>query len=736
MSLPNYLAKIKSSGVYRYVFDKSQVPAQEAGTLRLVVGYSEKGPFNTPLYVENKKDFISNFGNINKRLEKKGIFFHRMALQALNAGPILALNIKPFGSSDETQMPTVKTAGIVPWMAKSVDGEMADIRSDKQVKDIYDTNRFWKLDADLLPEKLGADEDSGTASDPNFTYIKIATTDTIDNSCSFFIRPYVPASYDISLRDWYTTQPDMEAPSYLLGTYEQDGVEKPYLDLNLKNFFAEVYVFKGEFTKALCGNGGTLAKYFNVSEDGMDIELKPFVSNAFKKRVDTLEALADDPNSGFIGVYQGCLLPEFTDANGNYISLDILFNSDHVNHKMLMKLDDRFIEDMIESIKFYSLGSTIYNTDWQTTIDSALDGAENDLNNKNLQKCQLHYAYQPTYMQGYTYGLLNQTMTSEEWQKRIFTVLNSDESEGMQEALTNNVDCEYHYIVDTFESFVEKDCKSVLSAIARKKDNAFAILNFPAIKKFMDYKYNNFAKFYDSRTGRFDMKKLTDKDNLLNHFCLPKDADGASWAAYYTPVILSDGTIKTTVPSAALVSNLFMEKWSSRQPYYIVAGPNHGRLSENGLVGPDYNYSRADLDVLEPLGANVIIYVPRKGVFINSNQTAKQVPVSALSKVHVRELVIYLQNEIEKMLQNYQWELNTSTLRDTIKTKADTILETVAANGGVYAYLNVCDESNNTPEVIDNEMIILDTSIEPARGAGKMVQRLTIHRTGGISSLK
>ena len=51
MSLPNYLAKIKSSGIYRYVFDKSLVPPQAAETLRLVVGYSEKGPFNTPVYL-------------------------------------------------------------------------------------------------------------------------------------------------------------------------------------------------------------------------------------------------------------------------------------------------------------------------------------------------------------------------------------------------------------------------------------------------------------------------------------------------------------------------------------------------------------------------------------------------------------------------------------------------------------------------------------------------------------
>ena len=153
------------------------------------------------------------------------------------------------------------------------------------------------------------------------------------------------------------------------------------------------------------------------------------------------------------------------------------------------------------------------------------------------------------------------------------------------------------------------------------------------------------------------------------------------------------------------------------------------------MIGPDYNYSRADLDVFEPMGINCMVYVPRKGTYINSNQTAKQTPVSALSKVHVRELVIYLQNEIENMMQNYQWEMNTQSLRDTIKAKADSILERIKNNGGVYAYINTCDSTNNTPEVIDNEMVIIDTAIEPARGAGKMVQRLTIHKTGGISAV-
>ena len=721
MSLPNYLANIKSSGVYRYVFDKSQLPPQSADTLRLVVGYSEKGPFNTPLFVESKKDFISNFGNINKRLERKGIFFHRLALQALNAGPILALNIKPFPTDvTEATTPQVAVAKLSPW---DVVAGKDVYTTDVAVPSIYDTNRFWKLDADLLPEKL--------KDNLGEKLINIATTDTLDNSCSFFFRPCLPEAYDITLRDWYAMQADMEAPSYL----------EDYLDVKLNRFFGEVYVFKGQFTPTLCNpktggvsglDKGTLGDYFHVIKNNelagdddpsaYDVELNAYYTNMFGKRIDTLKALADDPNSNFIGSYQGCLLPEFKDGNGNYISLDILFNSDYVYHKMLMKIDENQLEAELAK-EFYNWvdDETRYNATWEEDI---IEAGANE-NDKDLQQFPLYYAYHPTYMSGYDYNLDSICGTTPAGiQEKIFNVL---KTEGMQEALTNRVDCEYHYIVDTFDSFIENGCKGVLTALARKKDNSFAILNFPAMKKFIDT-----GDYTNAQTKRFDMTLIPKKNN----FSLPKDADGASWAAYYTQLVISDGTVKTTIPSAALVSNLYMEKWTSRKPYYIVAGPNYGRIQENGLVGPDYNYSRADLDVLEPYGVNAIIYVPRKGVYINSNQTAKQVPVTALSKAHVRELVIYLQNEIESMLQNYQWELNTATLRDTIKTKADTILENVAANGGVYAYINTCDDSNNTPEVIDNEMVILDTSIEPARGAGKMVQRLTIHRTGGISSLK
>ena len=781
MSLPNYLAKIKSSGVYRYVFDKSVVPSEYRETLRLLVGYSDKGPFNTPVYIDNASDFINTFGNISKRLEKRGSFFHRSALQALDGGPILALNLKPFNNNEQFSsdafipgdIASTKVGTVTNNVTHEVTGKYLTLakREVKSVgvKKLYDTNRFWKLDADQLPSKLEGD-----------SFIYFTATGPKSKSCTVFMRKYTPANYDISLYEWYSNNTDQEMPEYMIG-HENE---------NLMDYFAEIFVFRGEFTKNLIKDGGPLSNYFMIDKD--NINLRQDLTTATGDVADTLEALADDPNSNFIARYRGCLIPYFKDSNNKYISIDILFNNDNYTHDMLMKLNEDWLYDIsnnFTSIKFLSdnegtpstpsnirtngmlkyLTANQYNPEtgvptipgsagyiylvpatdaiennqyiewtydsdnktWEilgggsltnSDIDAPVTGQPNETpeasvmaldssqKDENQESKQLYWAY----FKGYEYTVNDET---------IGNSLNMLKDKGIFAALTNNVDSDYHYLVDTYKSNIETNCKQILFNVAKAKDNCLTIVNFPPLQDFIDGdSFKKDLKFDITLIG-----KTTD-------FSIVPANQGASWGAYYTPIIVSDGTVKETVPSAACVSNNFMAKYESRQPYDIVAGPKYGVISTTGLVGPDYNYSRADLDVLEPLGVNAIVYVPRKGTYINSNQTAKQVPVSALSKVHVRELVIYLQDEIESLLQSYQWDKNTASLRATIKAKADTILENVMQNDGVYAYVNTCDETNNTNEVIDNEMIILDTDIEPARGAGKLVQRLTIHKTGGITT--
>ena len=184
MSLSIDLKKIKSSGIYRFVYDKSTLPPSEAETIRLFVGYSNKGPFNTPVYIDNTADFETVFGKASKKLERKGIFFHRLCNEAIPAGPILALNLKPFAEEKVSYI-----SGNAKTIATSTPSETGI-----KVVDLYDTNRFWVLDPDSLPKKVTGQP-----------YITIAASDTKENSCSLFIRK-APADsvkgYDLTFREW------------------------------------------------------------------------------------------------------------------------------------------------------------------------------------------------------------------------------------------------------------------------------------------------------------------------------------------------------------------------------------------------------------------------------------------------------------------------------------------------------------------------------------------------------
>ena len=831
MSIPNYLARIKSAGIYRYVFDKSQVPNLVDKNLTLVVGYAEKGPFNTPVYISNYTDFTNTFGKLSRRLEKKGIFFHRTAQQALSGGPILALNLKPF-SNETTRM--------VSFDAKDLGRKIPTYPAD--VKKIFDINRFWKLDKDLLP-----------SVNTNFSknYIQIVNTSNYSETNTVVFRKYIPDNFDIKVGQWYGKEVDTEIPTYLEGIKDR---------ASLKDFFAEVYVFRGQFIKSQFEIGGPLGnfrkwiftyqdndasdtstyqklqsimveggkvlefrKYYNVpkgtdlgspvknvglsefykiiEEKGIDLNVltskfgstviadknerehqanlltwQPFLvsednGTTFKVNTkfrddygdlgDALRAMSNLTVSNFIDSYQGILIPDFRDATGKIISLEDVFNNSHYYHNMLMNFNTSVLDFYGENdydydgvldcspqvlndnrIKDIDADNTKVSKEeaelWEELRLAELSDTKDDSGKVDkevlkkdlftqiskhlvISKESLHNQY-ATVIEGYQYYSILPTDKDAGLVNKILAVLSY---KGIREALTNNVDIDYHYLVDSFNSYPGKEIKSQLSEIAKAKDNALAILNFPSIPTIIKY------VGAEKNIGGFEMNEIIKKG-----ISLPNEGAGASWCAFYTQMQSIEGSTKFYVPSAGLVAKIFAEKHTSRLPYYIVAGPNYGRIEGNGLIGSDYNYARKDLDVLEPFGVNVILNVPKRGYIINSNQTAKQSPVSALSKVHVRELVIFLQDEIEDMLRTYHWELNTPTLRDNVRAKALTILQLVKANGGLYEYSVVCDETNNTPEIIDNEMLILDIEIEPARGAGKMVQTLTIHKTGGISSKK
>lgn len=322
--------------------------------------------------------------------------------------------------------------------------------------------------------------------------------------------------------------------------------------------------------------------------------------------------------------------------------------------------------------------------------------------------------------------------TNEQQNKCLSPILGGT---NLYKALTDKETINFRYVVDTYGNGIEANCKSVYTNLCSGRKNAFAIVNAPSAK---DFKKSTDPSFSDA-TGGLSSKFISEGGNLaLNptvRFSLPSATSGGSWGGYYYPFMtVRDLGKNISVPPAAYVSNNYILKYENALPWSIVAGVRRGVIGGNGVVGLELNLDQEDRYYLEPFGINPIVFQSGTGPTIFANKTAQQVPKSALSSINVREVVIYIQDGIDAILKNYLFEFNTAQTRLEIKTLADNFLATIQNDDGVYDYRNIMDETNNTPEVIDQNVGILDTYIEPVRGMEILVQRTTILRTGAIST--
>ena len=299
----------------------------------------------------------------------------------------------------------------------------------------------------------------------------------------------------------------------------------------------------------------------------------------------------------------------------------------------------------------------------------------------------------------------------------------------------------YRYIIDTFSGQILPNSKYQLSRLAMLRQQALAIINAPSMAQF---RASTDPRFTDAPTAanpypRLNTAYIADGGNLsLNPsytFSLPSEADGAKYAAFYSPYITVRETNRNVeVPPSAYVSNNFLRKFANGEPYAIIAGQKRGVISGGNIVGVEYDFTEEDRGNLEPFGINPIIKRRGIGVVIFGNQTAYQQVNSAFNLVHVRDLLISVENDVQEILANYLFDFNEDSIRLEIKTLVDNYLDGVRAGGGIYAYQTIMDASNNTPAIIDMNMGIIDVIIEPARGIQKFINRITVTRTGGIAS--
>jgi hypothetical protein len=138
-------------------------------------------------------------------------------------------------------------------------------------------------------------------------------------------------------------------------------------------------------------------------------------------------------------------------------------------------------------------------------------------------------------------------------------------------------------------------------------------------------------------------------------------------------------------------------------------------------------------DVLYTHQINPITFIPGVGITNFGNKTL-QATASALDRINVARLVAFIRARLETIGKQYLFEPNDQITRSQIANACTSLMIDLVAKRGIYDYLVVCDNSNNTPARIDQNQLWVDIAIEPVKAVEFIYIPLRIENTGAIAN--
>lgn len=164
------------------------------------------------------------------------------------------------------------------------------------------------------------------------------------------------------------------------------------------------------------------------------------------------------------------------------------------------------------------------------------------------------------------------------------------------------------------------------------------------------------------------------------------------------------------------------------RPWFSPAGYNRGQVKN--VIKLAYNpMKKADRDMLFNAGVNPVISSAGKGTVLFGDKTLLSRP-SAFDAINVRRLFIILEKAIATAAQYMLFEMNDAFTRAQFVGMVEPYLREIKGSRGIYDFRVVCDESNNTPEIIDNNSFIGDIYIKPSRAIREIQLNFIAVRTG------
>lgn len=203
---------------------------------------------------------------------------------------------------------------------------------------------------------------------------------------------------------------------------------------------------------------------------------------------------------------------------------------------------------------------------------------------------------------------------------------------------------------------------------------------------------------------------------------------------------LSDSTV--VQPASHMMLRTIVRSDNVAYPWLAPAGPRRGTVDNAARLGyvdvDTGEFVQSGLtnglkDTLYENRINPITLIPASGITNFGNKTTQGTP-SALDRINVARLVAFIRDRLSEIGDQFVFEPNDTITRNEIKGSVESLMNDLLAKRGIFDYLVVCDNSNNTPERIDRNELYVDIAIEPVKAVEFIFIPVRLKNTGEISS--
>jgi hypothetical protein len=216
-------------------------------------------------------------------------------------------------------------------------------------------------------------------------------------------------------------------------------------------------------------------------------------------------------------------------------------------------------------------------------------------------------------------------------------------------------------------------------------------------------------------------------ENIIDFFSGLPSSSFATFDSGYKYIYDKFNDTYRYVPCAADVAGLCINTTINSETWFSPAGYNRGNLRNATKLA--YSPKQAERDRLYTNRINPVVSFPGQGIVLFGDKTALSSP-SAFNRINVRRLFIELEKNIATFSKFQLFEINDEVTRSSFKAAVEPYLRGVQGRRGIYDFLVVCDETNNSADVIDRNEFNAEIYIKPARSINFITITFVATRTG------